>query len=305
MLLRGPRVALVLSLGAAACLALGPGVARAQGETLCPGTPLRGPVEVTPSVGASSVTLDAPVLVRFSDGYFGPDGPGESPADSLRVWRCEESPVCFPCAAEDATPVRARIAVHGNLLVFVPEVELESNACYSGLATGVDGDLDVRFQTGARRDTGPPILGAVTAITPIGVGPSCELPEGGYRVTFFVEPPLDDGPAGSLEYLLYLTRGPGVSEPILRDSIRNQGSDSLLLLRLAPDEGHEPVCARIAVRDGVGNLTIGDEEHCIDPITAASFEGCAAGAPSRGWPIAAAVLALVLVGRRRRRVRAR
>lgn len=306
---RGRRVARLLGLGLAlACAAISPRVARAQGETdpSCPGTPARGPVEVTPSVGASGVTLDAPVMVRFSAGYFGPDGPGEAAADAVRVWRCEDSPVCLPCAAEDAVQVEARIAVYGDLLAFVPEVDLDPNACYSGLATGVDGDLEVKFATGARRDMGPPILGAVTAITPIGVGPSCEMEEGGYRVTFFVEPPLDDGPAGSLEYLLYLTRGPGVRAPVLRDSIRNQGSDSLLLLRLAPDEGHEPVCARIAVRDGVGNLTIGEEEHCIDPITAASFEGCAvSAAPCRAWPVVAALLALVLAGRRRRAGRAR
>ena len=92
-------------------------------------------------------------------------------------------------------------------------------------------------------DTGPPVLGAFIDATPSDATAECVLPDGGRLVGLRWEQAVDDGPAGSIEYLLYLVRATNVESPQLRDRVRNYPSPEITLnLRLSVEEIGAPVC---------------------------------------------------------------
>ncbi|AKF08222.1 hypothetical protein DB32_005371 [Sandaracinus amylolyticus] len=298
--------------GLAVALALvgAPGAALAQDDPCVDDTsPARRPVEVTPSVGAFNVTLDAPIAVRYSRGYFGPDGPGDDPATLLRIVRCPADVECSAgCSAADGEDVAGRVQVIGDQLFFFPDGGFEPSRAYAGRAGGIDESLDFRFCTGVTVDNGPPVLGEFLDAEPSESTAECVLPEGGRLVGLRWEQATDDGPPGSIEYMLYLTRAAGVNAPQLRDRVRNYASREITLnLRLDALEASEPVCVRVFAADGVGNVSEPSDERCFDPLTDAAFQPlCAVSAPgsARAMPWALAGFALVLgviVARRRAR----
>ncbi len=258
---------------------------RAQ-DTACDETPTaRKPIEVTPASGAVSVTIDAPVNVRYSRGYFGPEGPSDPPETLLRVVRCPADTLCgLGCMAEDGVDVPGTVQVIGDNLFFLPDGGFEPEQTYVGRATGVDDVLDFRFCTGISPDLEPPRLGSFLDAEPAETAALCVLPEGGRLVGLRWEQASDDGPAGSIEYLLYLTRAKGVGAPELRDRLRNYASPEVTLnLRLDADEASEPVCIRMIAIDGVGQSSESSPEHCFDPITSAAFQPlCSARGGARG-----------------------
>jgi hypothetical protein len=260
-------------------------MARAQ-DTTCDDTPTaRKPIEVTPASGAVSVTIDAPVSVRYSQGYFGPEGPGDPPETLIRVVRCPDGTFCgLGCMADEGVDVPGTVQVIGDRLFFLPDGGFEPEQTYVGRATGVDDVLDFRFCTGLSPDLEPPRLGAFLDAEPAETTALCVLPEGGRLVGLRWEQARDDGPAGSIEYLLYLTRANGVDAPELRDRLRNYASPEVTLnLRLDADEASEPVCVRMYALDGVGNVSESSPEHCFDPITSAAFQPlCSVEAPTHG-----------------------
>ncbi|MFO0713651.1 MAG: hypothetical protein U0353_27610 [Sandaracinus sp.] len=277
----GPASVLIAAL---AMLAASP--VRAQCEE-----PAWGPLEVTPALRAPAVTTDAWVLARFREGYFGPEGPGDDPATLVALHRCG---VCGdPC--DTGEPVPGHVQVLGDDLFFVPDAPLAPNAQYGGDVSGLETSLGIRFCTGSGPDTGPPTFGQAVRWSSEEVGESCELPDGGFRVGIFTQSASDDGPGGSLEYLLFLTRADGLEAPRLVDRVRNFAAGEITLrLFLDPQQAAHPVCVRLGVMDGVGNVTMGDSEQCFDPVTKVSFQGCAAGA--RGGVGSALVVALGLLG---------
>jgi MYXO-CTERM domain-containing protein len=281
--------------------------ASALAQEDCEGGDLaRRPIELTPSSGASGVTTDAPIIVRYSSGYFGPAGPGDPPETLIQVGLCPLDDAGNVVRCEEAAPIEGSVQVIGDRLVFVPTVELAANRYYAGLAIGVDMSLPLTFRTGFSRDAGPPTVGALVRAEPERTGPSCPwVPEGGQRIGFVFGAADDDGPLGSIEYLLYLTRGADVTAPQLRDRFRNSGETPLPLL-LTDDEAAEPVCVRVFAVDGVGNVSEPSPEHCVDPATGAAFQGmCTVSGAGAGrstsapWALAIAV-AIALVSRRRR-----
>ena len=288
----------------AAALGVGGGLARAQE---CPDPPPAGPLEGIPASGAPNVTLDAFVSVRYTPGYFALGGLGDDPARSLRLGSCPFGCGTL-CSIDEATPIPGLIQVHGDHLVFVPDEPLAPETQHVALATGVDGGLEIEFCTGTRFDVRAPTLGAIGRDLPVRVGPQCGLPDGGYRVGVYFEPATDDGPGGSIEYLLYLTRGVGVDEPRLVARAPNYAAtDQITMsLLLEPELGTTPVCVQLAAVDGVGNVTVNDEQHCFDPITRTWFYGgCSIGARSEraalSSPIALACVALFARALRRRK----
>ena len=278
----------------------------------------RGPVEITPSVGARAVTLDAPIAVRYSAGYFGPEGPGDDPTTLMRLVRCPPGPTpgCTPgCAADEGVDVPGTVQVIEDRLFFFADAGLEPDTTYSGRASGMDDVIDFTFCTGDDVDRGPPTLGGFLSAEPSESTAACVLPEGGRLVSVRWGQAEDDGPGGSIEYLLYLTRAAGVEAPELRDRVRNYASGEITLsLRLDAEEAAEPVCIRMVALDGVGNTTEPSPEECFDPMTAAAFQPlCAvrggAGADGRGRAsvpaIAAFSLTLAGLALRRRSARRR
>lgn len=263
---------------------------------------LRGPREVTPAVGALGVTIDAPVVVRYSTGYFGADGPGDDPASLVELYECPATTLCsLGCERAEGGRVAGNVQVFGDRLFFVPARRLAPLRAYVGIAHGLDGDLEIRFCTGSLEDTQAPSAPELIAASPDASGAACEAFAGGRRIGLRLRSSRDDGPGGSIEYLLYLTRGNGIGAPQLRDRFRNLSPDEVVLrLLLTEDEAVEPVCVRIFAVDGVGNLSPPTPEHCIDPMTSAAFQPlCALGAARAGARHAGAagmVAALVLAG---------
>ncbi|MDQ3036069.1 MAG: hypothetical protein M3Y87_26950 [Myxococcota bacterium] len=271
------------------------------------GTLAREPIEITPTVGANGVTIDAPIAVLYSRGYFGPDGPGDPPETLMRVVRCPPATPCsLGCMADEGVDVPGTVQVIDDRLFFLADGGLEPGTAYVGRASGVDRALDFRFCTGELPDMEPPRLGGFLDAEPAETTAACVLPEGGRLIGLRWEQASDDGPPGSIEYLLYLTRANGVEEPILRDRLRNYASPEVTLnLRLDAEEAAEPVCVRMYAIDGVGTLSEGSPEQCFDPLTSAAFQPlCTVSAPGSGRAALGAVglvcAALALFAIRRR-----
>ena len=315
----GPETQLLQSLSpglvwVAALLAvlLSAGAASAQdaGVVTCDDPPLQRPEETFPADRAPSVSIDAPLRVRYTPGYFGPGGPGGDPTTLLEVRRCPGSGCDFFSCDGSGEFVPGLVQILGDELVFFPDETWTPATTYSGTARGRDGDRTFSFCSGSSSDDLPPVLGEIDEVRSDGIEPRCDAPDGGYRVGVFFSPATDSGPPGSIEYLLFQTRGEGVNSPILRDRVRNYAGEQITMaFVLPPEEASSPICVRVAAVDGVGNLDFSDlrdgEEECVDPVQGNFFYGlCSASTPGArtGFGAALAVMALItlmLVVRRR------
>jgi len=257
---------------------------------------------VTPSDSAPAVTLDAPIYVEYSPGYFGPDGPGEDPTTLIQLEACGACGTeCFPGA-----PVTGLVQVHGDRLYFLPDEPLREGTQYQGHAGGLEIELDFGFCTGRSFDRSPPRLSGELHSSSTRVDAQCDLPDGGYRLAVSFAPATDDGPPGSIEYLLYLSRGAEIEAPRVVARARNYASEEITLgVLITPEDAHTPICLTLAATDGVGNAVVSDEPQCFDPITRTVFSGActvARGASSGGAPavvLSMGVLGLLIARRRR------
>ncbi|MFK7985295.1 MAG: hypothetical protein AB8I08_04620 [Sandaracinaceae bacterium] len=300
----GPSLlCLLLSVSAAS-------TARAQedaGLPTCDEPLLRRPESTFPINGSTDVTLNAPLRVRYSGGYFEPGGPGGAPTELLSVQRCDGR-----CRASDAcdtgAPVSGLVQQLGDELVFFPDGGWASDAVYQGTALGRDEDRAFQFCTGTGTDTNPPSIGSLSDVSSTETATSCDAPEGGYRIGVFFDPANDlDGPQGSIEYVLYQTRGVGVDGPIVRDRLVNFATEEITMaFVLPPEEATSPICVRVAAIDGVGNVVFNDADEggdCVDPVQGNFFYGLCAVRPGSDSPAGGALflpLAAVLLLRRRR-----
>jgi len=157
-------------------------------------------------------------------------------------------------------------------------------------------------------DSRPPTIGSVGSPSTESVDETCGR-GAGYRVDLVVRDVRDDGPASSVELLVYLARQEGLESPELVLRARGTGAAELPLgFVLTDDRANEPACVVIHAVDGVGKVDDSMEPVCFEPIQGAFFEGlCAAnriaGAPTGGksGSIVLIALALILVVRRRSR----
>jgi hypothetical protein len=285
------------------------------GVVRCDDPVLRRPQEVTPADSARQVSIDAPVRVRYSAGYFGSEGPGGDPTRLITVYRCPEDGCGAGCriGVDTGEFVPGRVQVLGDdSLFFFPDAAWEPEQGYMGIARGVDADLPFSFCTGTTPDTTPPTLERLDRVTSTPVDPRCDAPQGGYRIAAFF-PPAEDfgGPPASIEYLLFQTRGAGIEEPVLRSRIRNFATSThTMAFVLPPSEAADVICVRVAAVDGRGNLAWSDadpETDCIDPVQGNYFYPLCSASPGRTLGGSGALLALpvlgamlVLVHRRRR-----
>lgn len=307
------RTAAVFSLLLFAAAA--PVAAQDAGPVECP-DPTPGIDSVFPTVGARDVTVDAPLRVRYTRGYFGPEGPGGDPTMMLTVQRCDTTLSCdFPSCSDGGTPVSGRVQILGDEIVFFPEGgRWEAGATYSGEAIArFGGDLPFNFcvDEAGSIDNAAPELGRIGELTSDPIDPRCDAPDGGFRVGVFFDPATDNGPLGSIEYLVYQTRGPGIDGPVVRNRARafSTGGQVAMGFVLPPDDATSTICVRVAAVDGAGNVDfddIGDETaQCVDPVQGNFFYGlCSVGAPGAPTRFALGlaafgVVAFMLVLRRR------
>lgn len=300
-------------------LLAGTSVARAQPDAGSCGTPGgRGWVESFPASGANGVTLDSPVRVRYTPGFFD-DPVVRAMAPSLFVLRrCRPDPEGRRCDI----PIAGSVQVIGDTLAFRPESSLEVMTEYEGEASGGEfGPLNFHFRTGSSADRQPPVFDfnpGEEDVRSTRVSARCDAPNGGYRIDVEFEPISDedeDGAPGDVEYLLYVTRGPTiVTGPVLKTRTRNLTPEIVVMsFVIEPREAVSPICLVVTAVDGVGNLSVTNLDgtgspsrpHCFDPIQGNFFEPlCSVGArPTFGLGTAAlgaAFAALLLRARRRR-----
>lgn len=275
---------------------------------------------VFPADTARDVTLDAPLRLVYTEGYFDPTGPGGDPTELIDVRRCPETGLScdFPnaCADGSGEPVAGRVQLLGDDIVFLPDGGWEANTTYAGEGLDQLSGLQFRFCTGdIVEDVTPPTFGQIAELTSDEVEPRCDAPEGGFRIGVFFEPANDDpSPPVSVEYLVYQTRGPGVDGPVVRARQRNfnTGGQIAMGFVLPPEDATSTICVRVAAVDGLGNVTFdeldGDEEaRCVDPVQGNFFYGlCGVGAVGHPKGVALGIafvglVALMIVLRLRRR----
>lgn len=272
-------------------------------------------LSVFPAAGGRDVTLDAPLRLVYTDGYFGPTGPGGNPADLFTILRCPDTGLeCdLNTDCEDGEPVSGRVQVLGDDIVFLPDGGWEPNTVYAGAGQDQLTDLSFDFCTSeVAEDTTAPSFGAIAEVTSDSIEPRCDAPDGGFRIGVFFDPANDDpSPVASVEYLVYQTRGPGVDGPVVRARQRNfpTGGQIAMGFVLGPDEATSTICVRVAAVDGLGNVTFddGEEAQCIDPVQGNFFYGlCGVGAIGQPKGVAlgiafVGIVALMIVLRLRRR----
>ncbi len=90
-------------------------------------------------------------------------------------------------------------------------------------------------------------------------------------------------PESDLEYVIYETRGPGISGPRERDRVRLQRSGSSVVsgaqrtFRLRGVDASGPACFNVQVLDPLGRADGNTSEQCVNPAKGNYFEGCSAG----------------------------
>lgn len=248
-----------------ACVAWAPGVVRAQVDALCEGRPEPGPCAVTPLAGTpESVTLDAPVRVRYTPGFF----------DMFA-----ETSTAVEVFDEMGEPVTGsvQVATH-DLLLFRPAGGWQPDTPYTGRVHGEGGEIPFAFTTGRQVDQRPPVMGPILSAEPAENSEVPDLGSGSVRIDLTFEGATDDGPQGSIEYQVYVTRGAGVAAPELRLRVRHQASPLVAAIGLTAEETASTVCVAVVAIDGVGKTDV-SEEQCFDPLTGAFFEPLCTVAP--------------------------
>lgn len=274
--------------------------AAAQGEIECPSTEV-GPLDFTPASRALGVTLDAYIRVRYSEDYFVgvPDA-----GTFVRLYEDLDEDEGF---VELGPEVPGEGQLVGDDVYFVPDELLASDRQYAIVAESFELEpIAIDFTTGRDLDREPPRIGSVGAPTTESVDETCGR-GAGYRVDLVVRDVRDDGPASSIELLVYLARQEGLEAPELVLRARGTGAaEQPLGFVLTDERANDPACVVVHAVDGVGNVDDSMEPVCFEPIQGAFFEGlCAAnriaGAPTGGksGSIVLIALALILVVRRR------
>jgi len=292
---RGVSLALAMLGGSG----LAPGVLGAQ--DLCDPEVTLEPLDIKPAVGGTRVTLTAPIFVRYPSGYFSDDLIAADPTTSIRVAEERE---------REDVPVPGTVQVIGDTLIFRADQPFAPNTRYVGTAFGFDADLDFNFVTGeVAVDADPPSAPVLNTPSATRVD-ACDGGEA-FRIDVSFSPSVDPGaPAGDIEYLLYLIRGPTVGRPELVARTRNIATEQITMAFLLDrDDVVGPLCVTVHAVDGVGNVNDQAEFECFDPISGNFFEplcrvapagASGAGAGQAGAGLLVAVLFGVVVTRVRR-----
>ncbi len=192
---------------------------------------------------------------------------------------------------------------------FDPYVSYRVN--YSDPVTGM---ISLRFRSGRGPSAGPPPFEGIGGASARAVA-SDPCDPGAFDITVRFNRVVFDATAGTpwpesdVEYVVYGTRGPGISGPQERDRARLQSSGSTSdtvaqrTFRLSTREASGPVCFSIQALDPLGRSLTNSVEQCVNPAQGNYFQGCSATPRSRegggGW-VAFAVFALAATRRRER-----
>jgi MYXO-CTERM domain-containing protein len=272
----------------------------AEGQALDCDRPDPGLCEITPTppprlgeCAVEPIPRNAPIKVRLTDGF-------------LQDLGLEGVLVSASHAATGEPTPGALMEAGPDLVFFTPDAPWDALTQYDvRVQAGLD-EIDLCFDTSAIFDTEPPRLGRILEVTPRPDSVAADLEEGALRVDVEFEAATDDGPLGSLEYFIYLTRGWGVDAPMLLWRARHQTEVVAAGLALPAEQTVAPACLVVVAMDGVGH-TDATDPRCFEPLQGNFFEplcsvgsmGGAGGAAGMVGPLAVALI----VARRRRRAR--
>ncbi|MDH5493882.1 MAG: hypothetical protein OEY14_18170, partial [Myxococcales bacterium] len=221
--------------------------------------PFAGPcADFLPASGARGVTLDAFTRVLYTPGFF--DLYTGDPAELFTL-----------SELLSGASVPGRVSVVADALFFVPDPPLRPGLDYRAEARDRGGigpaeTLSFEFRTGSRFDVEPPSLGGITDVR------STPAPGGGYRIDVEFEAATDDGSLGSLEYLLYQSRGLDLDAPRLRDRLRHFSAGSVVMSFVLPEEeAMGPICVVVHAVDGVGKIDDDGAAVCLQPREGSFF----------------------------------
>ena len=223
-----------------------------------------------------------------------------------------------------------RTPVMGHVNALVDEVHwqsdemLPSNTIFRvsvSDASGGAGENVFTFTTGgARSGSAAPTFGGVQAAETqrSGMADPCGQPDAVEVTLSWRRGSAAGWPDSEVEYVIYETRGPGISGPVERGRERalagagstcNGTYDFCRAIRLSPENSSAPVCFNVQAVDPYGRQDGNTLEVCTDPSRGNNFNGCAVaratGAmpshPKRGWIVVAILAAAASVVATRRR----
>jgi hypothetical protein len=249
------------------------------GEILVEGT-LR---DVIPADQGTNVPIDTPIRLRYVRRVPTPP--------VLCVSQGAPRP---PCVPGTATVLGDEIVWHaeGGLLAPLQRYYVSYNETGSGMAV-------VSFVTGSARGPDELFFAGVTDVTshPV-LDDSCDPGAADITVEFDRASSGNNAigaipwPEVDVEYVIYQTRGPGISGPRLRDRVRLQRSGSSIVraaqrtFRLSGADANGPVCFNIQALDPLGRADGNTYERCVNPTRGNYFYGCTVaprGVRCAGW----------------------
>jgi MYXO-CTERM domain-containing protein len=180
------------------------------------------------------------------------------------------------------------------------------------------GSNRITFTTGRGPSAGPPVFGGVSGVS---AAPAAGDPCDSQAVDITVRFPRATSPVGTsalnnstwpesdIEYVIFETRGPGLTGARERDRVRLQRSGSSDVnaqrtFRLSGRDSTGPVCFSIQAFDPWGRRDDNTQEKCVNPAQGNFFAGCGVH-PAGPWRARGSLglLALSVATARRRRRR--
>lgn len=247
----------------------------------------QGPYASFPASGANGVTLDAPLRIRYTEGFLS-DFDASTAAELLDVFSCTNA----PCS--ESVEATGELSIVDDQLFFVPTPSWNPFTQYRGVARGTDRNLPFGFTTTSTVDQAPPAFSGGLSVNTEPTQDPCYRegdpgePEHGYRVEVTFAPATDDGAPGDIEYQLFLTRGPGVEGATLVAQTRNFGATERVSLAFYIDEqaAEQTHCVDLIVIDGVGKVTRSRDAACFNATLGRDFVGCNVQStkPFQSWP---------------------
>jgi hypothetical protein len=184
-------------------------------------------------------------------------------------------------------------AVSGAVAVVGPELHWQSSAplapqrAYTATASDIlGGNAEVRFTTGdaLSAGVGPSGFDGVTSVTSERVGASdiCGDEEARAVTVAWKFARSSPWPQTELTYVVYETRGPGISGPLERARDRGrlsttpcaESADQCVTFRLSSANAAGPACFSVQVYDPQGRTAASAVEKCINLDAGNYFYGC-------------------------------
>lgn len=206
-----------------------------------------------------------------------------------------------------------RASIVGDEVVWQAVAALNPTTDYvATFSDTVGGSNLIRFRTGRGPSTTPPRFGGLASVAIASAGEDPCDPgavdltvrfERAQRASAFGDvgwPDID------IEYVLFVTRGAGVSGPRVLERARVQGSGfsadatAQRTVRIPGALARAPLCLTMQAFDPTGRSDGNSVEQCVNPASGNFFVGCAAapGAPRSFSPWAMALAAALAVRRR-------